>query len=86
MSALLMPLFSRLQRGGGVRDARGETGPPAQSRVRATYSSDVSVALERLRTAEIAGCPYQLYCIFWILDRMGEFGRCRGSAAAKRDP
>ena len=28
-----------------VRDAGGETGPPAPSRTRATYSSDVSVAL-----------------------------------------
>jgi hypothetical protein len=28
-----------------VRDARGETGPPAQSRACATYRSDVSVAL-----------------------------------------
>jgi hypothetical protein len=28
-----------------VRDARGETGPLAQSRARATYLSDVSVAL-----------------------------------------
>jgi hypothetical protein len=28
-----------------VRDARGETGPPAQSRARDTYLSDVSVAL-----------------------------------------
>ena len=40
----------------GVRDARGETGPPAQSRARATYSSVVSVALI-LRASESAAAP-----------------------------
>jgi hypothetical protein len=30
---------------GRVRDARGETGPPAQSRALATYQSSLSVAL-----------------------------------------
>ncbi len=38
-------LNDRLQQERKVRDARGETGPPAQSRARATYYSDVSVAL-----------------------------------------
>ncbi len=33
------------RRGGRVRVTRGETGPPEQSRARATYPSDVSVAL-----------------------------------------
>ncbi len=39
-----------------VRDARGETGPPAQSRARATYVSDVSVAL-LLSASESAAAP-----------------------------
>jgi hypothetical protein len=39
-----------------VRDARGETGPPAQSRARATYASDVSVAL-LLSASESAAAP-----------------------------
>jgi hypothetical protein len=39
-----------------VRDARGETGPLAQSRARATYLSDVSVAL-LLSASESAAAP-----------------------------
>jgi hypothetical protein len=39
-----------------VRYAHSETGPPAQSRVRATYSSDVSVALI-LTASESAAAP-----------------------------
>jgi hypothetical protein len=39
-----------------VRAARGETGPPAQSRARATYKSVVSVAL-LLSASESAAAP-----------------------------
>ncbi len=39
-----------------VRDARGETGRPAQSRARATYVSNVSVALH-LSASESASAP-----------------------------
>jgi hypothetical protein len=39
-----------------VRNARGETGPLAQSRARATYCSDVSVAL-LLSASESAAMP-----------------------------
>ena len=39
-----------------VRDARRETGPPAKSRARATYESDVSVAL-LLSASESAAAP-----------------------------
>jgi hypothetical protein len=45
-----------LQREEEVRDARGETWPPAQSRASATYSSDVSVAL-LLSASESAAAP-----------------------------
>jgi hypothetical protein len=41
---------------GRVRYARGETGPPAQSRARATYFSLVSVAL-LLSASESAAAP-----------------------------
>jgi hypothetical protein len=40
-----------------VRDARGKTWPPAQSRLRATYSSVVSVALLLLSASESAVVP-----------------------------
>jgi hypothetical protein len=51
-------LFHRLRRGeeGQVRHARGETGPPAQSKARATYFSVVSVAL-LLSASESAAAP-----------------------------
>jgi hypothetical protein len=39
-----------------VSDARGETGPPAQSRMRATYYSFVSVTL-LLSTSDSAAAP-----------------------------
>jgi hypothetical protein len=55
-----------------VRDARGETGPPAQSRARATYLSDVSVAL-LLSASESAAAPASP---IWLLNRLqrGEEG------------
>jgi hypothetical protein len=46
----------RLQGGEEVRDGRGESGPPAQSRARATYLSCVSVAL-LLSASESAAAP-----------------------------
>jgi hypothetical protein len=39
-----------------VRDARGETGPPAQSKARQTYVSDVTVAL-LLSASDSAAAP-----------------------------
>ncbi len=49
-----------------MRDARGETGPPAQSRARATYSSVVSVALI-LSASESAAAPGSP---IWFLNRL----------------
>ncbi len=49
-----------------VRDARGETGPPAQSRARATYNSVVSVAL-LLSASESAAAPA---APIWLVPRL----------------
>jgi hypothetical protein len=56
-----------------VRDARGETGPLAQSRARATYSRDVSVAL-LLSASESAAAPASP---IWLAHRLqrGEVGQ-----------
>jgi hypothetical protein len=56
-----------------VRDARGETGPLAQSRPRATYNSSVSVAL-LLSASESAAAPA---APIWFLPRLqrGEEGQ-----------
>jgi hypothetical protein len=64
---------------GRVRDARGETGPPAQSRARATYTSDISVAL-LLSASENAAAPTSP---IWLLCRLqrGE----RGQGCSWRD-
>jgi hypothetical protein len=51
-----MLLFARLQRKRKVRDARDETWRPVQSKARATYLSDVSVALF-LSASESAAAP-----------------------------
>jgi hypothetical protein len=56
-----------------VRDARGETGPPAQSRARATYLSDLSVAL-LLSASESAAAPVAPILFFHRLKR-GEEGQ-----------
>jgi hypothetical protein len=63
-----------MQRGdGGVRDARSDRGPPAQSRARATYESDVSVAL-LLSAAESAAAPASPIWLLYRLQR-GEEGQ-----------
>ena len=49
-------ISNRLQQERRVRIARGETGPPAQNKARATYSSNVSVAL-LLSASESAAAP-----------------------------
>jgi hypothetical protein len=49
-----------------VRDARGETRPPAQSRARATYKSDVSVTL-LFSASESAAAPAPL---IWVVHRL----------------
>ena len=66
-------LLNRLHREEEVRDALGETGPPAQSRARATYSSDVSVVL-LLRASKSAAAPASP---IWLYDRLqrGEEGQ-----------
>jgi hypothetical protein len=56
-----------------VRDARGETGPLAQSRARATYHSNVSVAL-LLSASESAAAPASPIWLFHRLQR-GEEGQ-----------
>jgi hypothetical protein len=77
MSSLITLFPSKLQRGKGeerrVRDTRGKIGPPAQSRARATYSSDVSVAL-LLRASKSAAAPASP---IWLYDRLqrGEEGQ-----------
>ncbi len=58
-----------------VRDARGETGPPAQSRARATYSSDVSVAL-LLSAFESAAAPASPIVLLCMLQQGEERQRC----------
>jgi hypothetical protein len=59
-----------------VRDARGETEPPAQSRARATYVSVVSVAL-LLSASESAAAPRSPIWLFCRLQRgEGEGQRC----------
>ena len=61
-----------------VRDARGETGPPAQSRALATYESDVSVALI-LRASESAAAPSSPIWLFLpSLQRVEEVRDARG--------
>ncbi len=57
-SAPLAPIWfnCKLQREKRVRNARSETGPPAQSRARATYSRYVSVVL-LLSASESAVAP-----------------------------
>ena len=66
----------------GVRDARGEAGPLAKSRSRATYSSDVSVAL-LLSTSENAATPASPISLSSRLQRGEEGQGCswRGMAA-----
>ncbi len=63
-----------------VRDARSETGPPAQSRPRATYSSDVSVAL-LLSASESFLAP-----VVWILlnPRLQRGEECQGCSWRNR--
>ena len=53
-------------RGGLDRDARGETGPLAQSRARATYLSSVSVSL-LLSASKSAAAPASS---IWLYDRL----------------
>ncbi len=71
---------SRLQRKWRVRDARGETGPPAQSRARATYSSNVSVELllSASESAAAPALPIRLLCSLQrkrrVRDARGETG------------
>jgi hypothetical protein len=59
---LLFRLFEERR----VRDARGDTGPQTQSRARATYWSDVSVAL-LLSASESAAAPASP---IWLLVRL----------------
>ncbi len=61
-------LCDSLGQEGGVRFARAETGPPAQSRARATYSSFVSVAL-LLSASESAAAPSSPIWLFPRLQR-----------------
>ena len=68
-------LFHRLQRGEGVRNALGETGPPAQSRARATYLSYVSVALP-LSASESAAAPAAPIWLPYRLQREEEGQGC----------
>jgi hypothetical protein len=58
-----------------VRDARDETGPLAQSRARATYSSEVSVALI-LSASESAAAPTSPISFALRLQRGGEGQGC----------
>jgi hypothetical protein len=69
----LIRLLDRLQQERRVRDARGKTGPPAQSSVRTTYVSDVTVAL-LLSASESAAAPTSP---MWFLPRLqrGEEGQ-----------
>jgi hypothetical protein len=67
----------RLQRGvRKVRDARGETGPPAQSRARATYFTVVSVAW-LLSASESAAAPAAPIGLSFRLLRGEEGQGCR---------
>ncbi len=54
---------------------RGETGPPVQSRARATYSSDVSVAL-LLSASESTAAPASPILVHCSLQRGGEGQGC----------
>jgi hypothetical protein len=60
-----------------VRHARGETGPPAQSRARATYSSVVSVTL-LLSASESAAAPAPP---IWLFPRLQRGVRVRHALA-----
>jgi hypothetical protein len=64
-------LFRRLQRGGSVSDARGETEPPAQSRARATHFSDFIVAF-LLSASESAAAPASKIRLYPRLQRGGQ--------------
>ncbi len=66
-------LFSRLQRGDEGQAYRGETGPPAQSRARVTYSSVVRVAL-LMSASESAAAPASPIWLSYRLQR-GEEGQ-----------
>jgi hypothetical protein len=58
-----------------VRDARGESGPPAQSRARATYLSEISVEL-LLSASESAAAPASPMLLSCMLQRDEEGQGC----------
>jgi hypothetical protein len=62
-----------------ARGARGETGPPSQCRARATYKSDVSVAL-LLSASESAAAPASP---IWFSHRLQRREEGQGMLVAK---